>query len=81
MGVCDGVYVGVCVIVSTHENIESKLKDWQKSDVTVGVCWIQLTFKRDESKSGQTLLLPDGPNTTGNPLTYSERYHWVAPVL
>ena len=72
---------GVRVSIPKQENIESKLKDWQKSEVTVGVGWIQFTFNKEESKSGHTLLLPDGPKTTGSPLTYSERYHCVAPVL
>ena len=81
----DGVYVavteGVWVSLGAHEKIDSKVNIEQESWVGVGDNVGQERFNRDESKSGHTLLLPDGPKTIGSPLTYSDKYHWVAPVL
>jgi hypothetical protein len=33
------------------------------------------------SKSGQTVLLPVGPNSLHSPFTQVDRHHFVSPVL
>ena len=77
MGV--GVEVGVIVdvgveVTSTQSNTASKLKILHES-VLLGVGVGQFAAYKDESKSGQRLVLPTDPCIIQAPPSVSERHH------
>ena len=84
VGVVVGVNVGVGVGVAPDAILQSNTavkSNVSQASVNVGVGVGQNLLKYVSSKSGQTVLLPVGPNNLQSPFIQEDKHHLVSPVL